>query len=70
MFRIDDPENSLRVVSDIPPSQTWITVFNAPPNGDIGARIRIETDRYLGPTSPVVRIVVVRVSLTRAVDLV
>ena len=59
MFRVDDPENSLRVVSDISPNQTWITVFNAPPNGDIGARIRIETDRYLGPTSPVVRIAVV-----------
>ncbi len=54
MFRIDDPDNSLRVISDIPPMQTWTIVFNAPPNGDIGARIRIETERYLGPTSPVV----------------
>jgi hypothetical protein len=54
MFRLDDPENSLRVVSDISPNQTWTTVFNAPSNGDIGARIRIETERYLGPTSPVV----------------
>jgi hypothetical protein len=54
MFRLDDPDNSLRVISDIPPIQTWITVFNAPPNGEVGARIRIETERYLGPTSPVV----------------
>jgi hypothetical protein len=54
MFRLDDPENSLRIVSDIPPSQTVTIVFNAPSNGDIGARIRIETERYLGPTSPVV----------------
>jgi hypothetical protein len=56
MFRLDDPDNSLRVISDIPPIQTWITVYNAPPNGEIGARIRIETERYLGPTSPVVYI--------------
>ena len=55
MFRLDDPENSLRVISDIPTAQTWVTVFTAPPNADVGARIRIETDRYLGPTSPVVR---------------
>ncbi len=54
MFRLDDPENSLRIVSDISPSQTVTIVFNAPSNGDIGARIRIETERYLGPTSPVV----------------
>jgi hypothetical protein len=54
MFRIDDPDNSLRVVSDISPLQTSAMVFNAPPNGDVGARIRIETERYLGPTSPVV----------------
>ena len=54
MFRIADPENSLRVISDISPNQTWATIFNAPPNGEIGARIRIETERYLGPTSPVV----------------
>jgi len=54
MFRLDDPENSLRVVSNISPNQTWVIVFNAPSNGDIGARIRIETERYLGPTSPVV----------------
>ena len=55
MFRLDDPENSLRVVSDISSNQTWATVFNAPPNADVAARIRIETERYLGPTSPVVR---------------
>ena len=54
MFRWDDPESSLRVVSDISPNQTWTTVFNAPPNGDVAARIRIETERYLGPTSDVV----------------
>jgi hypothetical protein len=54
MFRLDDPDNSLRVVSDIPPLQTWAMVFNAPPNGKVAARIRIETERYLGPTSPVV----------------
>ena len=54
MFRLDDPENSLRVISDISIAQTWFTVFTAPPNADVGARIRIETDRYLGPTSPVV----------------
>ena len=54
MFRLDDPENSLRVISDIPPVPTWVTIYNAPPNADVGARIRIETERYLGPTSPVV----------------
>ena len=58
MFRLDDPENSLRVVTDISPNQTWTTVFNAPPNGAIGARIRIETERYLGPTSPVVCVII------------
>ena len=52
MFRLDDPENSLRVVSDISSNLTWVTVLNAPPNGDVSARIRIETERYLGPTSP------------------
>ncbi|CAF1114699.1 unnamed protein product [Rotaria sp. Silwood1] len=51
MFRLDDPENSLRVVPHIAPGQTWVTLFNAPSNGVIGARIRIETERYLGPTS-------------------
>jgi hypothetical protein len=59
MFRLDDPENSLRVVSDISPGQSWVTVFNAPPNGNIAARIRIETERYLGPTSPVVCILLI-----------
>ena len=54
MFRLDDPENSRRVVSDIFPNQTSTTVFNAPPNADVGARICIETERYFGPTSPVV----------------
>jgi hypothetical protein len=54
MFRLDDPENSRRVVSDIPPNQNWTTVFNAPPNADVGAHICIETERYLGPKSPVV----------------
>ena len=54
MFRLDDPENSLRVISDISTNQTWSTIFTAPPNADVGARIRIETDRYLGPTSSVV----------------
>jgi hypothetical protein len=54
MFRLDDPDNSIRVISDIPPLQTWAMVFNAPPNGEVAARIRIETERYLGPTSPVV----------------
>ncbi|CAF1002499.1 unnamed protein product [Adineta ricciae] len=57
MFRIADPENSLRVISDISPNQTWATIFNAPPNGEIGARIRIETERYLGPTSQVIQFV-------------
>ncbi|UJR16314.1 hypothetical protein I4U23_003220 [Adineta vaga] len=57
MFRIADPENSLRVISDISPNQTWATIFNAPSNGEIGARIRIETERYLGPTSPVIQFV-------------
>jgi len=60
MFRLDDPENSLRVVSDISPNQSWVTVFNAPPNGNIAARIRIETERYLGPTSPVVCILLIK----------
>jgi hypothetical protein len=60
MFRLDDPENSLRVVSDISPGQSWVTVFNAPPNGNIAARIRIETERYLGPTSPVVCILLIK----------
>ncbi|CAF2515801.1 unnamed protein product [Rotaria sp. Silwood2] len=55
MFRLDDPENSLRVAPSISPSQTWVTLFNAPSNGDIGARIRIETERYLGPTSLVIQ---------------
>ncbi|CAF2121861.1 unnamed protein product [Rotaria magnacalcarata] len=54
MFRLDDPENSLRVISNIPPNQAGIILFNAPANGLVGARIRIETDRYLGPTSPVI----------------
>ncbi len=54
MFRLDDPENSRRVVSHILPNQTWTTVFNAPPNADVGAHICIETERYFGPTSPVV----------------
>jgi hypothetical protein len=54
MFRLDDPENSLRVVSDISPNQTWATLYNAPPNADVGAHIRIETERDFGPTSPVV----------------
>jgi len=54
MFRLDDPENSRRVVSDILPNQTWTTVYNAPPNADVGAHICIETERYFGPTSPVV----------------
>ena len=54
MFRLDDPENSRRVVSDISPNQTWTTVFNAPPNADVGAHICIETERYFGPTSAVV----------------
>jgi hypothetical protein len=54
MFRLDDPEKSRRVVSDISPNQTWTTVFNAPPNADVGAHICIETERYFGPTSSVV----------------
>ena len=54
MFRLDDPENSRRVVSDIGPTQNWTTVFNAPPNADVGAHICIETERYFGPTSAVV----------------
>jgi len=60
MFRLDDPDNSLRIISDISPKQTWAIVFNAPPNGDVGARIRIETERYLGPTSPVVCILLIK----------
>jgi hypothetical protein len=54
MFRLDDPENSRRIVSDISPNLTWTTVFNAPPNADVGAHICIETERYFGQTSPVV----------------
>ena len=54
MFRLDDIENTRRVISDIPSKQNWTTVYNAPPNADVGAHIRIETERYFGPTSPVV----------------
>ncbi|CAF4546214.1 unnamed protein product, partial [Didymodactylos carnosus] len=52
VFRLDDPDNSLRVIKNIPANSTLATIFNAPPNADVLARIRIETDRYLGPTSP------------------
>ena len=55
MFRLDDPENTRRIVSDILPNQTSTTVFNTPPNADVGAYICIETERYFGPTSPLVR---------------
>ncbi|CAF3737740.1 unnamed protein product [Rotaria sordida] len=57
MFRLDDPENSLRVIPNISPNLTWATFFNSPAHGEIGARIRIETERYLGPTSLVVQFV-------------
>ena len=68
MFRLDDAENSFRVVSDISPNQTWIIVFNAPPNGNIGARIRIETERYLGPASPIVCYIQIRDALFNRVN--
>ncbi|CAF3998844.1 unnamed protein product, partial [Rotaria sordida] len=55
IFRLDDPVKSRLVISDILPNQTWTTVFNAPPNADVGAHIRIETERYFGPTSPVIQ---------------
>lgn len=54
MFRLDDPENTLRVIPNISHALTWVMLFNAPANGQVGARIRVETERYLGPTSPVV----------------
>ena len=53
MFRLDDPENS-RVLTRIEPNKNWTTVYMAPPNADVGAHIRIETERYLGPTSSLV----------------
>ncbi|CAF0900446.1 unnamed protein product, partial [Didymodactylos carnosus] len=55
VFRADDPDNSLRITRDILPNATMTTIFNAPPNSDVLARIRIETERYLGPTSPTVQ---------------
>lgn len=58
MFRLDDPENTRRIVSDILPNQTSTIVFNAPPNADVGAHICIETERYFGPTSQMVGVTV------------
>ncbi|CAF4209111.1 unnamed protein product [Rotaria socialis] len=55
IFRLDNPVKSRLLISDILPNQTSSTVFNAPPNADVGAHIRIETERYLGPTSPVIQ---------------
>ncbi|UJR30186.1 hypothetical protein I4U23_017725 [Adineta vaga] len=55
VFRLDDPENTRRIESNIPANQSWTTVFNAPPNADVGAHICIETERYFGPTSPVIQ---------------
>ncbi|CAF1215999.1 unnamed protein product [Adineta ricciae] len=55
VFRLDDPESTRRVESNIPANQTRTTVFNAPPNADVGAHICIETERYFGPTSPVIQ---------------
>ncbi|CAF4169795.1 unnamed protein product [Rotaria sp. Silwood2] len=55
IFRLDDPAKSRLVISDILPNQTWTTVFNAPPNADVGAHICIETERYFGPTSSVIQ---------------
>ncbi|CAF0853285.1 unnamed protein product [Adineta steineri] len=52
MYRLDDPNNSRRTVSGILPNQTWTTVYNAPPNADVGATICIETERFFGPESP------------------